>query len=103
MADDAIDQLCRRFGLDVEVAYSLPGLGRFRCNVFHQRGTVGLARMTSQPACYHCGLPADARGRYALVREEHTLTFCCPGCLAVATDVCHFAGLVRLGELPMRA
>ena len=43
--------------------------------------------MTSQPACYHCGLPADARGRYALVREEHTLTFCCPGCLAVASTI----------------
>jgi twitching motility protein PilT len=28
--------------LDVDVAYSVPGLGRFRCNVFQQRGTVGL-------------------------------------------------------------
>ncbi|HQZ18980.1 MAG TPA: type IV pilus twitching motility protein PilT [Vicinamibacteria bacterium] len=27
---------------DVDVAYSVPGLGRFRCNVFQQRGTVGL-------------------------------------------------------------
>ena len=28
--------------LDLDIAYSVPGLGRFRCNVFQQRGTVGL-------------------------------------------------------------
>jgi twitching motility protein PilT len=27
---------------DVDLAYSVPGLGRFRCNIFQQRGTVGL-------------------------------------------------------------
>ena len=27
---------------EVDLAYSIPGLGRFRCNVFRQRGTVGL-------------------------------------------------------------
>jgi twitching motility protein PilT len=27
---------------EVDFAYSIPGLGRFRCNVFQQRGTVGL-------------------------------------------------------------
>jgi twitching motility protein PilT len=27
---------------DIDVAYSVPGLGRFRCNVFQQRGTVGM-------------------------------------------------------------
>src|SRR6187200_198510 len=27
---------------DVDLAYSIPGVGRFRCNVFQQRGTVGL-------------------------------------------------------------
>src|SRR5688572_22769667 len=27
---------------EVDLAYSIPGLGRFRCNVFQQRGTVGL-------------------------------------------------------------
>ena len=26
---------------EVDLAYSVPGLGRFRCNVFQQRGTVG--------------------------------------------------------------
>jgi twitching motility protein PilT len=27
---------------EVDLAYSIPGLGRFRCNVFQQRGTVGV-------------------------------------------------------------
>src|SRR5512135_740296 len=27
---------------DIDLAYSVPGLGRFRCNAFIQRGTVGL-------------------------------------------------------------
>lgn len=27
---------------DLDMAYSVPGLGRFRCNVFQQRGTVGM-------------------------------------------------------------
>jgi len=27
---------------EVDLAYSIPGLGRFRCNVFQQRGTIGL-------------------------------------------------------------
>src|SRR4029453_7326157 len=28
---------------EVDLAYSLPGVGRFRCNVFQQRGSIGLA------------------------------------------------------------
>ena len=28
--------------LEVDLAYGVPGLGRFRCNVFQQRGTFGL-------------------------------------------------------------
>jgi len=28
--------------LDLDLAYSVPALGRFRCNVFNQRGTVGM-------------------------------------------------------------
>ena len=28
--------------LEIDIAYSVPGLGRFRCNIFQQRGTVGL-------------------------------------------------------------
>ncbi len=27
---------------EVDLAYSIPQLGRFRCNVFQQRGTIGL-------------------------------------------------------------
>lgn len=28
--------------LDIDLAYQVPGLGRFRCNIFQQRGSVGL-------------------------------------------------------------
>ena len=31
-----------RTAQEVDLAYSVPGLGRFRCNVFQQRGTVGI-------------------------------------------------------------
>jgi len=31
-----------RESLDLDIAYSVPSLGRFRCNIFNQRGTVGL-------------------------------------------------------------
>src|SRR5262245_34524044 len=27
---------------EVDLAYGVPGLGRFRCNTFRQRGTVGM-------------------------------------------------------------
>jgi len=27
---------------DIDLAYSVPGLGRFRCNIFMQRGTIGI-------------------------------------------------------------
>src|SRR5436853_7192986 len=28
---------------EIDIAYGVSGLGRFRCNVFQQRGTVGMA------------------------------------------------------------
>ena len=28
--------------LEIDIGYSVPGLGRFRCNIFQQRGVVGL-------------------------------------------------------------
>jgi twitching motility protein PilT len=28
--------------LEIDIAYSVPDLGRFRCNIFQQRGTVGI-------------------------------------------------------------
>ena len=31
-----------RLNHEVDLAYSIPGMGRFRCNAFQQRGTVGL-------------------------------------------------------------
>src|SRR6187401_3027491 len=27
---------------EIDLAYAVPGLGRFRCNIFQQRGTVGM-------------------------------------------------------------
>jgi twitching motility protein PilT len=27
---------------EIDIAYSVPGVGRFRCNIFQQRGTIGL-------------------------------------------------------------
>jgi twitching motility protein PilT len=37
-------ELRQKFELtrEIDLAYSVPGLGRFRCNVFQQRGTIGL-------------------------------------------------------------
>ncbi|HEX9639045.1 MAG TPA: type IV pilus twitching motility protein PilT [Acidobacteriota bacterium] len=32
--------------LDIDISYSVPGLGRFRCNIYNQRGSVGLALRT---------------------------------------------------------
>ena len=46
---------------DVDLAYTVPGLGRFRCNVFQQRGAVGLVfRVIPQiiPGFDALGLPA---------------------------------------------
>ena len=39
------DELREKFrkAQEVDLAYSLPGVGRFRCNVFQQRGSIGLA------------------------------------------------------------
>ena len=31
-----------RESMDVDIAYAVPGLGRFRCSIFQQRGTLGL-------------------------------------------------------------
>src|SRR5436190_23123310 len=28
--------------LEIDIAYSVPGLGRFRCNIFQQRSTIGV-------------------------------------------------------------
>ena len=48
---------------EVDLAYSVPGLGRFRCNVFQQRGTIGLVlrvipmqhhRRSTSWACRRC-------------------------------------------------
>ena len=40
----ATDRQKQKFkdNLDIDLAYSVPALGRFRCNIFNQRGTVGM-------------------------------------------------------------
>jgi twitching motility protein PilT len=40
----ATDRQKQKFkdSLDIDLAYSVPALGRFRCNIFNQRGTVGM-------------------------------------------------------------
>jgi len=40
MAPTQVDLFKRKN--DMDLAYSVPGLGRFRCNIFMQRGTVGI-------------------------------------------------------------
>ncbi len=50
------------YGHEIDLAYSVPGLGRFRCNVFKQRGVVGIVMRTvneSIPSFDTLGLPAD--------------------------------------------
>src|SRR5687767_3403291 len=40
LSDDQKEKF--RIAQEVDLAYSIAGLGRFRCNVFQQRGTVGM-------------------------------------------------------------
>ena len=50
---------------ELDLAYSVPGLGRFRCNVYHQRGTVGLVFRiipTIVPTIDALGLPGVLKG-----------------------------------------
>ncbi|MBA3270184.1 MAG: PilT/PilU family type 4a pilus ATPase, partial [Acidobacteria bacterium] len=45
---------------EVDLAYSVPGLGRFRCNVFQQRGTIGMVLRVipiQVRSIEHLGLP----------------------------------------------
>src|SRR5215471_15977145 len=58
---------------EVDLAYGVPGLGRFRVNVFQQRGTVGLVLRvipTQIKSIDDLGLPAALRG---LALEERGL------------------------------
>jgi twitching motility protein PilT len=50
-------------GADADVVYGVPGLGRFRASVFHQRGTVGLVLrrvVPGVPGIDALGLPPAA-------------------------------------------
>jgi twitching motility protein PilT len=49
---------------DLDFAYSIPGVGRFRINVFHERGAVAVAMRrvnTSIPTFAELNLPADVK------------------------------------------
>lgn len=49
---------------EADFAYSFPGLGRFRCNVFRQRGSVGIAVrrvLPGSPSFESLGLPGVVR------------------------------------------
>lgn len=60
------DRVARQFTAvgEADFAYSFPGLGRFRCNVFRQRGSVGIAVrrvVTGSPSFEALGLPQVVR------------------------------------------
>jgi twitching motility protein PilT len=45
---------------DLDFSYSIPGLGRFRCNIFVQRGAIGIVFrliLTKLPSILELGLP----------------------------------------------
>src|SRR5687768_1010062 len=47
-----------------DFAYAVPGLGRFRCNVYRQRGSVGLAVrrvLPGSPSFESLGLPPSVK------------------------------------------
>ena len=58
---------------EVDLAYSVPGMGRFRCNTFQQRGTVGMVFRVipqSPPTIDDLGLP---RVMHRIATEERGL------------------------------
>ena len=53
---------------ELDTAYSLAGLGRFRCNIFRQRGAVGIVMRVvgdSIPSFEALGLPVDVMRKFA--------------------------------------
>ncbi|GBF04351.1 twitching motility protein [Deinococcus aerius] len=53
---------------ELDLAHSVPGLGRFRCNVFRQRGAVGIVMRTvlvNIPSFETLGLPAEVMRAFA--------------------------------------
>ncbi len=56
---------------EIDLAFGLPGLGRFRCNIFQQRGTIAAAIRTipvTIPTLEELGLPEVIRGLAFLPR-----------------------------------
>lgn len=62
MTDDAVERFKQRG--EVDFAYSVRGLGRFRVNVFRQRGSIGIACrhvLPGSPSFETLGLPPAVR------------------------------------------
>jgi twitching motility protein PilT len=71
MGPDHVEKFRRN--QDVDLAYSIDGLGRFRCNVFQQRGSVGLVLRvipTRIKSIDELGLPAVLK---RIAQEERGL------------------------------
>ena len=61
---------------EVDLAYGVPGLGRFRCNVFQQRGTIGCVLRVipvTVKTLDQLGLPAVLK---TIASEERGLVLC---------------------------
>ncbi len=64
LMDETLLERFRSVG-EVDFAHPEPGLGRFRVNVFHQRGSVGMACrrvLPGSPALESLGLPPAVKG-----------------------------------------
>ncbi|HWG85095.1 MAG TPA: PilT/PilU family type 4a pilus ATPase [Deinococcales bacterium] len=65
------------YGHELDFAYSVPGLARFRCNAFRQRGSIGLVLRVigaSVPSFAQLGLPEDLLQSFAA--QERGLVLC---------------------------
>ncbi len=61
---------------EIDIAYNVPNLGRFRCNIFQQRGTVGLVlRVIPRGSCRSttCCLPPVLE---KICQEQRGLVLC---------------------------
>ncbi|MDB5906386.1 MAG: heavy metal translocating P-type ATPase, partial [Massilia sp.] len=50
-------------------------------------GYAAVSALPAFAACFHCGLPVPAAGRWSLVIDDVRQPMCCPGCEAVASSI----------------
>lgn len=85
---------------DLDVSYSSPGVGRFRVNIFHQRGTIGMAIRvinTVVPDISSLGLP-DIVSKLAL-RQKGLILVTGPSNSGKSTTLAAIINLIN-EELP---